>query len=72
MAEKEQILEEIEAEIQKAKGEPEEFEIEVVDEPVQEAREEAKDVAEEAKQDDDYGPKGSKAYSKTCQPAQRS
>ena len=57
MAEKEQILEEIEAEIQKAKGEPEEFEIEVVDEPVQEAREEAKDVAEEAKQDDEYGPK---------------
>ena len=41
MAEKEQILEEIEAEIQKAKGDPEEFEIEVVDEPVQEAKEEA-------------------------------
>ena len=40
MAEKEQILEEIEAEIQKAKGDPEEFEIEVVDEPVQEAKEE--------------------------------
>jgi hypothetical protein len=64
MAEKEQILEEIEAEIQKAKGEPEEFEIEVVDEPVQEAREEAKDVAEEAKQDDDYGPKVQKRIQK--------
>ncbi len=45
MAEKEQILEEIEAEIQHAKGEPEEFEIELVDEPAQEAREEAKDVS---------------------------
>ena len=65
MAEKEQILEEIEAEIQKAKGEPEEFEIEVVDEPVQEAKEEAKDVAEEAQeQDDDYGPKVQKRIQK--------
>jgi len=64
MAEKEQILEEIEAEIQKAKGEPEEFEIEVVDEPVQEAKEEAKDVAEEAKQDDEYGPKVQKRIQK--------
>lgn len=64
MAEKEQILEEIEAEIQKAKGEPEEFEIEVVDEPVQEAKEEARDVAEEAKQDDDYGPKVQKRIQK--------
>ena len=49
MAEKEKILEEIEAEIQKAKGDPEEFEIEVVDEPVQEAKEEAKDKAQEAR-----------------------
>ncbi len=65
MAEKEQILEEIEAEIQKAKGEPEEFEIEVVDEPVQEAKEEAKDVAQEAQeQDDDYGPKVQKRIQK--------
>lgn len=64
MAEKEQILEEIEAEIQKAKGEPEEFEIEVVDEPVQEAKEEARDVAEEAKQDDEYGPKVQKRIQK--------
>jgi hypothetical protein len=64
MAEKEQILEEIEAEIQRAKGDPEEFEIEVVDEPVQETREEAKDVAEEAKQDDEYGPKVQKRIQK--------
>jgi len=62
MAEKEQILEEIEAEIQKAKGEPEDFEIELVDEPVQEAREEAKDQAEA--KEDDYGPKVQKRIRK--------
>ncbi len=62
MAEKEQILEEIEAEIQKAKGETEEFEIELVDDPVQEAKEEAKDVSEE--KEDDYGPKVQKRIQK--------
>ena len=62
MAGKEQILEEIEAEIQRAKGEPEEFEIELVDEPAQEAREEAKDVSEE--KEDDYGPKVQKRIQK--------
>ena len=41
------IMNEIEAEIKKAKGEVEDFEIEVVDDPVEEAREEAVDVAEE-------------------------
>ena len=51
MAEKEQILEEIEAEIQKAKGDPEEFEIEVVDEPVQEAKEEANRVLVDLKKE---------------------
>jgi len=62
MAEKEQILEEIEAEIQRAKGETEEFEIELVDEPAQEAKEEAKDVSEE--KEDDYGPKVQKRIQK--------
>jgi hypothetical protein len=62
MAEKEQILEEIEAEIQRAKGETEEFEIELVDEPAQEAREEAKDVSEE--KEDEYGPKVQKRIQK--------
>ena len=62
MAEKEQILEEIEAEIKRAKGEPDEFEIELVDEPAQEAREEAKDVSEE--KEDDYGPKVQKRIQK--------
>jgi len=62
MAGKEEILEEIEAEIKKAKGETEEFEIELVDDPVQEAKEEAKDVSEE--KEDDYGPKVQKRIQK--------
>jgi len=57
-----EILEEIEAEIKKAKGDVEDFEIEVVDDPVQEAKEEAKDVVEE--QGDDYGPKLQKRIQK--------
>jgi hypothetical protein len=42
-----QILTEIEAEIKKAKGDVDDFEIEVIDDPVLEAREEAADVADE-------------------------
>jgi len=57
-----EIMNEIEAEIKKAKGENQDFEIEVIDDPVQEAREEAKDVAEE--QGDDYGPKVQKRIQK--------
>ena len=56
------IMNEIEAEIKKAKGDVEDFEIEVVDDPVQEAKEEAKDVVEE--QGDDYGPKVQKRIQK--------
>jgi hypothetical protein len=56
------IMNEIEAEIKKAKGEVEDFEIEVIDDPVQEAREEAVDVSEE--QGDDYGPKVQKRIQK--------
>jgi len=70
MAEKE-ILQEIEAEIKKAKGEPEDFQIEITDDPVQEAKEEAKDVAEENKAqeqaEDDYGPKVQKRIQKLVQ-----
>ena len=62
MSEQEKILEEIEAEIQAAKGEPEDFEIEITDDPVKEAKEEAADVAEE--QEPDYGPKVQKRISK--------
>ena len=67
MAAKEQIMEEIESEIKKAKGDPEDFEIEVVDNPVIEAVEEAKDQAEEQQsedQGDDYGPKVQKRIQK--------
>jgi hypothetical protein len=56
------IMNEIEAEIKKAKGEVDDFEIEVIDDPVQEAREEAVDVSEE--QGDDYGPKVQKRIQK--------
>ena len=61
-----EILEEIEAEIKKAKGDVEDFEIEVIDDPVQEAKEEAKDVAEEKveEQEPEYGPKVQKRIQK--------
>jgi hypothetical protein len=51
-----QILNEIEEEIKKAKGDVDDFEIEVIDDPVLEAREEAADVADE-QEEPDYGPK---------------
>ena len=57
------IMNEIEAEIKKAKGEVEDFEIEVIDDPVEEAREEAVDVAEET-EEPDYGPKVQKRIQK--------
>ena len=57
-----EIMNEIEAEIKKAKGEVEDFEIEVIDDPVKEAKEEAVDVAEE--QEPDYGPKVQKRIQK--------
>ena len=60
------IMNEIEAEIKKAKGDVEDFEIEVIDDPVQEAKEEAVDVAEEKTEDQepDYGPKVQKRIQK--------
>jgi hypothetical protein len=51
-----QILNEIEEEIKKAKGDVDDFEIEIIDDPVLEAREEAADVADE-QEEPDYGPK---------------
>jgi hypothetical protein len=61
-----EIMNEIEAEIKKAKGDVEDFEIEVIDDPVQEAKEEAVDVAEEKAEDQepDYGPKVQKRIQK--------
>ena len=58
----EDAINEIEEEIKKAKGEPEDFQIEITDDPA----EEAKDVAEEkaAQEEDDYGPKVQKRIKK--------
>jgi len=66
MVEKEEILSEIESEIKRAKGQTDDFEIEVVDDPVQEAKEEAKDKAAENTQqkDDEFGPKVEKRIKK--------
>jgi hypothetical protein len=61
MSEQEKIMEEIESEIKAAKGETEDFEIEISDDPVKEAKEEAVDVAEE---EPDYGPKVQKRIQK--------
>ena len=61
MSDQEKILEEIEAEIKAAKGEPEDFEIEISDDPANEAKEEAADVAEE---EPEYGPKVQKRIQK--------
>ena len=64
------VMKEIEDEIKRAKGSSDDFEIEVVEDPVQEAAEEAKDVAEEKQQaqpeqeEDDYGPKVQKRIQK--------
>ena len=58
-----QILNEIEEEIKKAKGDVDDFEIEVIDDPVLEAREEAADVADE-QEEPDYGPKVQKRIQK--------
>ena len=61
MSDQDKIIEEIEAEIQAAKGEPEDFEIEISDDPANEAKEEAADVAEE---EPEYGPKVQKRIQK--------
>jgi len=57
------IMNEIEVEIKKAKGDVEDFEIEVIDDPVQEDREEAVDVAKE-QEEPEYGPKVQKRIQK--------
>ena len=61
-----EIVNEIEAEIKRAQGDADDFEIEVIDDPVQEAKEEAVDVAEEKaeEQEPDYGPKVQKRIQK--------
>ena len=65
MSEQEKILEEIEAEIQAAKGEPEDFEIEITDEPEQKPERPQEEPVEAADdQEPDYGPKVQKRISK--------
>tara|TARA_R110000824_G_scaffold13128_2_gene57148 strand:+ start:410 stop:1300 length:891 start_codon:yes stop_codon:yes gene_type:complete len=58
----EDVVNEIEEEIKKAKGEPEDFQIEITDDPA----EETKDVAEEneSQEEDNYGPKVQKRIKK--------
>ncbi len=62
----EDVVNEIEEEIKKAKGQPEDFEIEITDDPKKEAVEEAKDVAEEKKVEEEaeYGEKVQKRIKK--------
>ena len=69
----EDVVQEIEEEIKKAKGQPEDFEIEITDDPAKEAVEEAKDVAEEKQakevdvkdtEDPEYGEKVQKRIKK--------
>ena len=65
MSEQEKILEEIEAEIQAAKGEPEDFEIEITDEPEKKPeRPQGEPVEAADDQEPDYGPKVQKRISK--------
>ena len=63
----EDVVQEIEEEIKKAKGEPEDFEIEITDDPKEEAKnvaEEKQQAKEETEQEDDYGPKVQKRIKK--------
>ena len=62
----EDVVNEIEEEIKKAKGDPEDFQIEITDDPVKEAKEEKKDVAEEKKVEEEaeYGEKVQKRIKK--------
>ena len=66
----EDVVNEIEEEIKKAKGQPEDFEIEITDDPAKEAVEEAIDVAEEKEvsvkdtEDPEYGEKVQKRIKK--------
>ena len=63
----EDVVQEIEEEIKKAKGEPEDFEIEITDDPKEEAKdvaEEKQEAKEETEQEDEYGPKVQKRIKK--------
>ena len=59
----EDVVNEIEEEIKKAKGEPEDFQIEITDDPAEEAKDVAEEKAKE-QEEDDYGPKVQKRIKK--------
>ena len=59
----EDVVNEIEEEIKKAKGEPEDFQIEITDDPAEEAKDVAEEKAEE-QEEDNYGPKVQKRIKK--------
>ena len=64
----EEVIQEIEEEIKKVKGEPEEFQIEITEDPAEEAKDVAEEAVEEKKaepeQDPEYGEKVQKRIKK--------
>ena len=62
----EEVIQEIEDEIKKAKGEPEEFQIEITEDPAEEAKDVAEEAVEEKKADPEpeYGEKVQKRIKK--------
>ena len=64
----EEVIQEIEDEIKKAKGEPEEFQIEITEDPAEEAKDVAEEAVEEKKaepeKDPEYGEKVQKRIKK--------
>tara|TARA_R110000824_G_scaffold40192_1_gene120695 strand:- start:293 stop:1189 length:897 start_codon:yes stop_codon:yes gene_type:complete len=60
----EDVVNEIEEEIKKAKGEPEDFQIQITDDPIEEAKDVAEEKATEEVKEEDYGPKVQKRIKK--------
>ena len=60
----EDAIQEIEDEIKKAQGQPEDFQIEITDDPIEEAKDVAEEKAADESQEADYGPKVQKRIKK--------
>ena len=60
----EDAIQEIEDEIKKAQGQPEDFQIEITDDPIEEAKDVAEEKAADENQEADYGPKVQKRIKK--------
>ena len=60
----EDAIQEIEDEIKKAQGQPEDFQIEITDDPIEEAKDVAEEKAADENQEADYGPKVQKKIKK--------